>query len=275
MSALLHPPPHLSSCVFAAIVRDTRGVVLDDMERFNHFPASPLVSVTFIVNGGLHLVPTGCTLAEAGAAPPVSRISVVPPQVGPVSSWSAGEVAVATVAIYPDAWIKLGKCDAQSDVCEALANAFGDFQEGDDFEAHWTAFCDTVGPIWHQVRDAGGLADWSGSKRLTDWSHSIMGRAALAGPGRSMRAFERRLRRWSQHSQQSLKFFADFEDLHRLRRHQPTASLAEIASDAGYADQSHMGRAVRRGTGFSPAQLNRLIETKEAFWCYRLLGERF
>ncbi len=51
--------------------------------------------------------------------------------------------------------------------------------------------------------------------------------------------------------------------------------LSEIAIDAGYADQSHMGRAVRRATGFSPARLNRAIENEEAFWCYRLFGERF
>jgi hypothetical protein len=36
-----------------------------------------------------------------------------------------------------------------------------------------------------------------------------------------------------------------------------------------------MGRAVKRATGFSPGQINRLIATEEPFWCYRLLGERF
>ena len=48
-----------------------------------------------------------------------------------------------------------------------------------------------------------------------------------------------------------------------------------LAGDAGYSDQSHMGRAVRRATGFSPARLNRMIESEESFWCYRLLGQRF
>ena len=45
--------------------------------------------------------------------------------------------------------------------------------------------------------------------------------------------------------------------------------------EGGFADQSHMGRAVRRATGFSPARLNRMIESEESFWCYRLLGQRF
>ena len=55
----------------------------------------------------------------------------------------------------------------------------------------------------------------------------------------------------------------------------PDANPAQIALDAHFSDQSHMGRAVKRATGFSPAHLNTLTETNEAFWCYRLLGERF
>lgn len=273
--------------MFAAVVRDTRGLVLSDMERFNHFPASPLMTVTYVVEGALHLVPTGCTLAQARTMPPLPPLHVFPPQDGPVSSWSDGPVAVVTLAIYPEAWVKLGLNGSDSAVAQAVANTFCDLQHGDDLSGHcagqwagqwvaqWARFCDAVDPLWQEVRGAGGLADWSGSRRLADWSRSIANRAALAGPGRSLRAFERRLRRWSQHSKQSLKFFAEFEDLHRLSRDQPHASLAALATDAGYADQSHMGRAVRRGTGFSPAQLNQHIATNEAFWFYRLLGEHF
>lgn len=90
-----------------------------------------------------------------------------------------------------------------------------------------------------------------------------------------MRAIERRLKRWSSQSRQSLKFYSDIENLHMLSVNNADAKLAGLASDAGYSDQSHMGRAVQRATGFSPAHLNQLIKTQEAFWCYRLLGERF
>lgn len=51
--------------------------------------------------------------------------------------------------------------------------------------------------------------------------------------------------------------------------------LSERLAEAGFSDQSHVGRAVRRTTGFSPAKLNRLIQREEAFWCDRLLGEHF
>jgi hypothetical protein len=61
----------------------------------------------------------------------------------------------------------------------------------------------------------------------------------------------------------------------RANRQQQNTPLAAPEKYAGYADQSHIGHAVRRGTGFSLAQLNRYINAKEALWCYRILGERF
>jgi AraC-like DNA-binding protein len=90
-----------------------------------------------------------------------------------------------------------------------------------------------------------------------------------------MRAAERRLRRWTGQNQQALSFYARFEELHRLSLQNGDAPLAGLAQDAGFSDQSHMGRTVRRATGYSPARLNELIATEESFWCYRLLGERY
>lgn len=274
-SALLQPPSQLASCLFAAIVRDTRGTTLSDVDRFNHFPASPLVSVTYVISGRIHVVPTGCSLEHAQEAPPISQQSVLPPQDEPVSSWSPGPVAVVTIGFYPEAWKKLEKGNAEHLVFNTLEATFGDLRQGEDLDIRMAKFAKAFDPVWQAVRATGGLGDWAGSMLLTDWSRSIIGRAALAGPGRSLRAFERRLRRWSKQSRQSLKFYSDIENLHRLASNQITNSPAALANDAGYSDQSHMGRAVRRATGFSPAHLNTLIKTKEAFWCYRLLGERF
>jgi AraC-like DNA-binding protein len=71
-----------------------------------------------------------------------------------------------------------------------------------------------------------------------------------------------------------LSFYAAIDDLHRLSIDGRDKPLAQLALEAGYADQSHMGRAVRRATGFSPARLNQRIRTEPAFWYYRLAGER-
>jgi NAD(P)-dependent dehydrogenase (short-subunit alcohol dehydrogenase family) len=53
------------------------------------------------------------------------------------------------------------------------------------------------------------------------------------------------------------------------------AATALLAAEAGYADQAHMGREVRRITGMPPAKIVNLIATEESYWPYRLLGERY
>ena len=102
-----------------------------------------------------------------------------------------------------------------------------------------------------------------------------MSRAARSGRGNSLRTFDRHLKRLSGQTRRSLDFYTTFEGLHRIAVTEATGTPADIAALAGYADQSHMGRSVRRATGFSPAALNHAIRTEEAFWCYRLLGQRF
>lgn len=76
-------------------------------------------------------------------------------------------------------------------------------------------------------------------------------------------------------SRRRLDGFANVEALFERVTRDPGQDLAALAADHGFADQSHMGREVRRVTGISPARLNSLIRTEEAFWCYRLFGERF
>lgn len=190
-------------------------------------------------------------------------------------SWSPGEVCAITVGFYPDAWRKFGSVPVAADIPDVLAPVLENLRAEPDPQAGWTAFCDALNPIWEAHRQAGGIPDWPGSNRLSDWSHTLFSRIARSAPGRSVRTLERRYKAWTGKTRQHLHHFAAIEDLHRHTVRNPDASLAELAIDAGYADQSHMGRSVRRATGFSPAHINRLIETEESFWCYRLLGERF
>ena len=97
----------------------------------------------------------------------------------------------------------------------------------------------------------------------------------MSATGKSTRSLERRIRRWTGQNQRALAFYAQVEELHKRIVRNGSSDLAGIAQEAGYADQSHMGRAVKRLTGFSPERLNQLIDSHESFWCYRLLGERF
>jgi AraC-like DNA-binding protein len=275
ISEFFPAPAQLSGCMFGGIFRDTRGTSLSDAQRYNYFPASPLLSATYLIQGDLRFVAAASDVNSARQWTPIPQFSVVPAQDRPVTSWSSGPIAVISVGFYPDAWAKLEQNEKLELVPGFLCRAFHDIKPGDDPEACWSGFCNAFAPTWQDVRATGGLADWSGSARLTDWARSVLSRTAMAGPGRSIRAFERRLKRWSRQSRQSLKFYSDFEKLHILSVNGADTELAGLASDAGYCDQSHMGRAVKRATGFSPAQLNKHIQSDEAFWCYRLLGERF
>lgn len=271
ISKLFLPPPDLAGCLMAGIYRDTRGANLSDADRMNHFPASPLVAASLVQLGTLHMLPAGTGWQEAAQTSPLPRKSVISPQDVPVTSWAQGDVVALTVGIYPDAWRALGGDGACSILPPVLDEAIERFDYAGTAAEGWAALCDKLESAWRAARSD----SWRPVARISDWSTALATRAALSGAGRSLRSIERKIKRYSGHTQSSLNFFSNIERLHEQSQRSAGQPLAEIAIEAGYADQSHMGRSVRRATGFSPARLNKAIETEESFWCYRLLGERF
>lgn len=270
VAKLLLPPPPLSGCLFAAIYRDTRGTTLPDPDRVNHFPASPIVTVTLVRSGQLLILPAGSSWENARDLEAMQRISVTPPSDTPISSWAPGEVDVISIGIYPDAWVQLGGDTSFQQLPQRIAEAMDAFAAHDDPETGWAEFNAALEQTWVANRSSRpGIAS------LPDWVRGLMARTVASGRGKSLRSLERRLRRFSGQTKRALDFYASFDNLHRVAHQNPKTPLAGIAAEAGYSDQSHMGRAVRRATGFSPARLNRMIKADEAFWCYRILGERF
>ncbi len=267
ISKLLRPSTNLSGCVFVGIFRDTRGADLSDEDRVNHFPASPLISVTQVLHGSLHMLPSKGDWQKAPLSPPLPELYVSGPTDSPTISWSKGPCTAITVGFYHDAWITLGGSADYTSLPGSIAEAFQAFEHPQSPTDQWNSFCEALVPHW--------AANRSVMNGVTDWAKAIAVRAALSSSGQSLRTLERKIKRLSGQSQRELEFYSSLENLHRLSQQHKDASLAEIAQDAGYSDQSHMGRSVRRATGFSPARLNQAIETEEPFWCYRLLGERF
>ena len=270
ISKLLLPPDALAACLFAGIYRDTRGVPLSDADRINHFPASPLVSVSYVIHGALRDIsavkrPPGMTMGTA-----FPRCFAMGPSDAPVSSWSPQEVTAITIGIYHDAWLRIGGDPDFQAVPGWIETALARFGTAPEPRQGWESLCAAFEQIWRDARPAG----WRKLGGIADWAQAATTRAALSGAGRSLRSIERRLKQTSGQNQRALNFYAAFENLHHTVQRHPESTLAEIALEAGYSDQSHMGRAVRRATGFSPARLNKAIQTDEAFWCYRLLGER-
>jgi len=271
VSKLLLPPPALAGCIFAAVYRDTRGAQLSERDRVNHFPASPLVSVTRVIHGELTVLPSGSGGGSTAPATTSPSLVVMGPQVMPVSSRSPGDVTAISVGLYHDAWLQLGGDPGFRHAPQSLVDALARFGDAADPERGWHILCAGLEGVWKHRRPPG----WPGISGIADWAQATLTRAALAGPGRSLRTLERRLRRMSGQTRRSLDFYSAFENLHQVVSHDPELPLADIALASGYSDQSHMGRSVRRATGFTPARLNQAIRTEEPFWCYRLLGERF
>ncbi|MEP5153126.1 helix-turn-helix domain-containing protein [Planktotalea sp.] len=271
ISELFQPPAALSGLILAGIYRDTRGVELSDADRLNHFPASPLVPVTFLMEGAIHVLPTGQDWRSARDAPALERVSVRPIQDTPLSSWSPAGTKALTLGLYPDAWLSLGGDLEYQAVPMALHTALEEFADAPTPARGWEAFCANLAPVWAQQR----ASTWRGTTLISDWIRSMITRSALTGAGQSLRSIERRTKRLSGQTRRTLEFFSAMESLQKIAYKNQDMPLADIAYEAGYSDQSHMGRAVRRATGFSPAQLNHAIQTEEAFWCYRLLGERY
>lgn len=271
IAKLLLPPDTLSGCCFAAVYRDTRGAQLSAQDRLNHFPASPMVAVTRICTGTLYLLGEDMKWEHVQNHQIFAKTSVTPPQDHPITSWASGPVTAITLALYPDAWQALGGSTAYDAVPNSLVRALDQFETAPSPETGWAKLCATLTPHWTDSRPA----PWHRATNITDWAKGVITRTALSGRGQSLRSLERRLKRTSGHTRRTLEFFSAMETLQKVAHTNASAPPAEIAHLAGYADQSHMGRAVRRATGFTPARLNQAIQTDEAFWCYRLLGERF
>lgn len=282
-SATLFLPPHsLASCVVTGVERDTRALSLTQEQRYNFFPASPLCTISWFFEGTSYLVaPDNPTPSFSR---PVPQLSFAGPQTKPLVSWNPGPVDALTVAIYPEAWTQLVECDLETLIDKTLpledvvSTALLDLCQKvlleHKTEISFQQFMDGLGPIWANSRPP----RFSVYYRLSDWAHELATKAASSGTGKSVRQAQRRIKSWTGQSQRDLQFYARNEALFEKTLAAATKGpldLATVALEAGFADQAHMGRSVRKLTGMSPSKLNDLIATAEAFWCYRLIGERF
>lgn len=272
-SQLILPPKALASCIAGCILRDTRDAQLSDEDRVNYFPASPLYSATITFAGQIHIADRILSLDELRQRPAIPQTLFQPPKQTPQMSWSPAAIHAVTIAFFPDAWQRLGgSLDASPP--PAIHDALSVLHASSD-SIPWAQFWQHMTTLWSRKPASRHAPDWIGSDRVKDWANHLMGHLAYSGPGRSLRSAQRRLLNWTGLNKQTLEFFSKLEDVHRLIATDPETAPAEIAVEAGFSDQSHMGRALKRATGFSPVTLNHKIATEEPFWCYRLLGERF
>lgn len=265
-SKLLLPPRSLADCVYCAMVRDTRGCELSDETQFNYFPASPLIVVTLVFDGQIHMATADENPNDVRNSAPMASCFVTQPLGRAIVSWSPGPVAAISLCFYPDAWRVLS---AMADPIAIMQSSFIRVPQSED---DWTLFCDNLAPTWLNVRPKLAFPQHA-IGRLRSWAGALLARAGKVGLDASVRTIERRIRRWAGVNRSQLEYYGRLEELHRAHSTLKKATnAAQLAFDAGYADQSHMGRAVLRSTGFTPARLARLIACNEKFWFYRALA---
>ncbi|MCH9809093.1 MAG: AraC family transcriptional regulator [Alphaproteobacteria bacterium] len=284
---IVWPRSALAGCIFCMIVRDTRGVALGHSERFNFFPASPLCCVTWMLAGDCYLVDGPQQLKRPWTGAKVPSLAFSGAQLGPLVSWNPGETHAITIAFYPDAFSAMTGLDLSHfvgrmvpaedalpmPVLEACREALATTQTG-SVQHGFSVLEDNIATLWKKSRPDDPIP----VKWLTDWTRSLVARAALSGPGRSTRQIARRVKAWSGVSQRDLHGLSHSEqlyaNLHEALEH-GQVDWAELAAASGFSDQAHMIRRMRRHTGFTPEQLRKSAATDESFWAYRLLGQYF
>ncbi len=282
-SRLWLPRSTLSACLRAVMTRTTVGADLSVAQRYNHFPATPLCSLALWWQGCGQVLPPD---SPSSSAPPVSstalpRLLLAGPSTRPAVSWNPGPIRAVMVLIQPDALHRLTGLDVADWVNRwddaravlpadwlALCQSLLDDADADD-ATHVKRLQDFLEPRWQAVRPGWPMQ----AQRYGDWAQSLALHAALSAPGRSLRQMERRIKRWAGLPLRELRGLgrseqAFFNTLAATENGPP--NWAELADASGYADQSHLCRATRRVTGFSPDELYRRILADESFWGYRL-----
>lgn len=286
ISRISWPRPPLADCVYCTIVRDTRGVVLDQDQRFNFFPASPFCSVTWLFDGELYAIYHPDQMERPWTGVKVPNPSFASPLAKPSVTWNPGEFFMIGVVFYPNAFsamtgLDLAQFTGRPIVEEALSLSirelcrnFFDAVPREGIEKSLSALYDQIEIVWTRTRPAGS----GPTRRLKDWSESLASRAAFSGPGRSARQVARRIKSWTGVSERDLHGLGRSEHLFakwHAAIEKGGVDWAELAATAGFADQAHMIRRMRQYTGFTPEQLRQRARDDEAFWGYRLLREYF
>lgn len=256
---------------------------MTDAQRFNHYPATPLPMVSWIFEGKLHMVVVESQSVSAPAllAPALPRVVFSGPHRKPSASWSPGPVHALSVAFYPEALSKLlgigmepfidKIVPLQAVATGTVLGALLDIAEADARDPLHRLEAGLL-PLWQGVHESQVLPTMRG------WVQSMAVRAAFSRPGASLRRAQRRFKDWTGQSHRDLQLYVRTEQAMVRATAQAQArgaapDLARVAAEAGFADQSHLGREVRKVTGLSPRRLGELMGSHEAFWFYRLLSE--
>lgn len=285
---LLQMPPVLQGAVVAAVSRDTRGMLLDDAQRLTHFPASPLMSLSWFQDAEVSVAERNergelGNGSHAGWRPAGARVMFSGSQSRPTVCWTPESGRAGMICFTADVARALFGIDPAAvhdrfaparDVMDAtwtpLLDALDTAPEDDTMLA---ALRECIGPRWQALHGRSATAPslrqlgrhWV--ERLAWQAHEWRRTHSPRQVERRVKAFSgRSLREWQSLVRTEGLFFAARE---RYEAGQPF-DWATLALDHGFADQSHLVRASRHIAGFSPGEFAARFAQDESFWLYRL-----
>lgn len=278
-SALIAPRLSLSSCVRAYLTRSTLGANLRPDQRNNHFPASPLCGITWVVRGEAQLIRRGTECVSE----PVPTVSFAGPHTVPVVHANPGPIQAFMLALMPETLRAMAGVNIAhyvnrivpiSSVLDASWQAMAEaVLEAHDDAARVQVIEAFLEPRWRAVRQTA----MPRTDRYRYWVEGLALQAASSGIGRSLRQMERRVKQKAGLPLRELRRLARAEEsflntrtgaASGAKNYQP--DWAALAADGGFADQSHLCRETRRMSGLSPSELKKAIQEDESFWAYRI-----
>jgi len=269
-------PPSLNGALVALIGRDIGGHNLQSVQRLTHFPASPLVTLSWFpeMDAGL-VTPQGWQSFGA-------QVVISGTQSSPMVSWTPMPGRGYTACFTADAAQALFDADLA-----AIQNRFVPVTQA--LAARWT-------PLWQDLlasddRDVLAVLERHLAPRWQALQGRASGTPSLRQVGRhwverlawqaynwrnqhSPRHVERRIKSFSGRSLREWQALTRTEGLFFAARDRHEAGQpldwATLALDEGFADQAHMSRTVKRITGFAPGEFAQRFIEDESFWMYRL-----
>ncbi|WP_322049914.1 helix-turn-helix domain-containing protein [Paraburkholderia bannensis] len=280
--ARLHlAPPGLQGAVVAVLCRDTRGFALSDAQRLTHFPASPMVSLTWFQDvdaGRIEQTDGGPEWRPFNSAVLISGTHSHPTTCWAPTSGRAGMVCFDAYAAQALFQVDLGVIqDVIVDARELLDSTwhalFDALAASDSDAAALAALQQHLAPRWRTLSGASTILP-SLREAGRYWVKRLAWQAHEWRRSHSPRHVERRIKAYSGRSMREWQALVKTESLFFNARAQYEAGealdWAAIAHDEGFADQAHLSRAVKRRTGFSPNEFARRFAEDESFWVYRL-----
>lgn len=273
-------PPSLHGALVALVGRDTRALALSSAQRLTHFPASPLVTISWSRGMDVGLVQQGkdspCWQAFG------AQVVISGSQLYPTTSWAPTTGCGYMACFTPDAAQALFELDLST-----IQDRFVPVEQilSDRWSPLWDALLSSKDEDLLAVLESHLSARWQSLQGRTSAQASLrqFGRhwvERLAWQARewqrvhSPRHVERRIKSFSGRSLREWQSLVRAEGLFFAARDRYEAGQrfdwAALAQDEGFADQAHMSRAAKRITGFSPGEFAQRFIEDESFWMYRL-----